>query len=556
MSLNTAQTHVFDLVVNQHQSCIVTAMAGCGKSHVLKEIYVAIAEQGYAVLNCAFSGKASALIDGVTTHRASNLGVGTMSVLPKGVKPEPKMWQGNKRRTIESCLDNIDRRWLAPKLLCSIDEIFQLSSADARLWFDVGMTARSLSKEELPPPIFLFSGDIGQFLPIDGRLIFESADFSFWNQRGLVEHLSMPSILDEIKPTLVRLTENMRQSDPVFKQALDWLYYGIAIHPCLLERIKPAPASASTYYFNNVLVAAENENQLAKFKQQTATVYRGVGETLTPAEVKSMLPITEAMTVHVGAPFTVTCNIFGDKKMIVSNGEVVTVTKCNRHAIEVMKASGEKADLPYSMQYLPLNHHTGKRKSYQTLPGYPGSACSIMKMQGETLTVPVKVAVWQLAGGRIQPLKNYAGALYTICSRVTELDLLYFDDSLGYDIHVELLKGALKVDPRVLNFVLQGRPPLWATDRLKQEVVIEFKCKFESPHLDPTLLFLEYKLTEICSGLAHVCVGAFNYDQKKVQFLSVARLVDGKLIEGSDQQWDYLFENVAQAYINFYLTVP
>lgn len=548
--LNDKQAETYDLVVRQNRSCFITAAAGRGKSALANKIFAAKEAQGYATLRTAPTGKAASHIEGITVHRSAGMGTGSSMVLPAGVKTEPKMWKGVKRKVLESCVSNVDPLWLQPKLVCGIDEIFQLSSSDARLWYDIGMAARATSKKPLPPPIFLFTGDIGQFLPIEGKLIFEPAEFTYYNNKGVVERLTLPSILDTIAPTYIHLTENMRQSDPVFQKALDWLYYGVAVHPCLLERVKAAPQMAARYYFNNVMVSSENQQRLAAFASNKSQRYQGVGGRLTEAEVKSLLPISEEMTVYVGAPFTVTNNIFSGDRMLVSNGELVTVTALGRHTIQAVKSTGEKVDLPYVAQYLPYNQHDGKRKVYQTLPGYPGAACSIMKVQGETLTTPSVFAVWQLVKGAIRPLKTNPGALYTICSRVTELSLLYFDVSLGVELSTALLKDSLCVHPKVLNFLLGQKPPLWTTDRYKTEVVVEFTKEIEQDSAN--LIYLQYLLTDLVSGKEQIYVAVFTKTGGQIKLIGVAKAEDSKLIEETQCAWEALLERVGVSYITHY----
>ena len=564
-TLNQAQSLAFKTVVEDRENLALSSKAGCGKSFVIKEIFAAMEDLGYTTLRCAFSGRAAAAIEGVTTHRESAIGTGASMTLPLGVPPEPKMWQGVKRKTAASCVANVDSRWLEPLLVCGIDEVYQLSSEDARLWYDIGMLARSQSKKPLAPPIFLVSGDIGQFLPIEGNLIFEPAEFSFFNQRGLVERMTLPSIFEDIKFKRVHLTENMRQHDPAFQKALDWLYLGIAVHPCILDRVVTPEVSTvngevvpiATYYFNNILVTNENAKQLEAFANKESKVYKGLGETLTSAEVKSLLPITEQMRVYLGAPFTVTSNIVVGNKLVASNGEVVTTTALSRNSLNVVKADGTKIELPYTAQYLPVNHHSGKRKLYQTLPGYPGSACSIMKVQGETINVPVKFAVWQLVKGQIRSLKNYAGALYTITSRVTDLKLLHFDRSLGIEGCQQLLKQSLNVHPKVLNYILEGRPPLWATDTFKQEFVIEFNSEFNAPGLLSDYKYFSYSHTSLTTGVETIIISAFKvisiHGSSRLQYITSGKLQDPQTIVGNFDNYGDILETLATRYQEHYI---
>lgn len=523
-------------------------------SHVLQQILLGLEGEGYTTLRCAASGKAASLIQGITVHRASNLGTGSDMVLPKDVAPEPKLWNGKKRSMLRSRLANVDSKWIAPKLVCCIDEVYQLSSEDGRLWYDIGMAYRAEHKTELPPPLFIFSGDAGQFLPINGSLIFEPASFSHYDQRGLVTQTVLPSILDEIKPVTIELQENMRQSDPATQRALDWLYYGVAVHPLIKQRLQAAPSDAPTYYFNNALVQTENAAQLAQFKNNASKVYRGVGETLSLAEIKSLLPITEQMEIFVGAPFTVTTNIFNGQSMDVSNGEVVTVTALLRNSISAIKKCGKKVDLPYVAQYLPPNQHNGKQKVYQTLPGYPGSICSLMKMQGETVNTPVCFAAWQLNRGRFQSLKSQPGALYVMCSRVTKLELLFFDISLGLVQAEKLLEESLQVSPKVMRFLIKGKRSLYLADTFKKELVIELQKPFEFPGTDHNFISYQYLITDLCTGKEHTVVAVFSPSNNPcLKFETCAELQPDGFIKDRFRERVAMLEKLAIIYTEDYL---
>jgi AAA domain len=548
--LTRSQALAFRTSAINKNSMLLTSKAGFGKSFVLKLILTALEEEGYRVLRCASSGKAASSIKGATVHRSAGMGTGTKMVLPKDVPPEPKLWLGVKRKPLLSAIASASMDWLAPKLVCAIDEIYQLSSANGRLWYDIGTALRATSKVPLPAPIFIFAGDIGQFLPIEGDLIFEPAKFSYYNQRGLVEYLTLPSILEEIPLVKVELQENMRQADPKIRKALDWLYYGVAVHPMILDRVQAAPANTPTFYFNNALVKTENEQRLVPYKGNSSRVYTAVGETLTEAEIKSLLPITERMEIHVGAPFTITSNIFDGKDLSVANGEVVTVTALNRQSLTVKKKSGKVIDLPYVQQYLPRNQSNGKSKTYMTLPGYPGDSCSLMKTQGETFSHEVCYAAWQLMRGQVHSLSSQPGALYTMCSRVVDISLLFFDTSMGIEQAKKLLQKALVVSPKVLNFLLDNKRPLWATDKFKQEVVVELQGPFEFASDHPEILALKYEVTSLQTGTEQQVVALFQ--QPSLKLLSAQEIIEDKFTQVNYVNYLDLFEDLAIIYSSDY----
>lgn len=525
VSLNTLQQQSFDTIVNRGQNLCLNAKGGTGKTLTANRIVLAMAEKGYTVLPVAYTGKAAShLTDGITAHRSSGLGIGTDSVLPKGAPPEKRMWKGMTRITIKGAAIKADARWADEKLLVVLDEISQLSSEDARLWYDVGMYRRYDIGKATCPPIFLLSGDFGQFLPIKGNLLFEPAEYTYYRAgTEIQEKLILPSIFEDIKPELINLTKVERQNDSKYLKALNWLYYGIAVHPIILDRVRATvPNDVPNYFFNNALVTQENIARVDNFRNNASQTYVALCATLTEAEKKYLLPVEPEMIVYIGAPFTITVNVYDSLKneMLVSNGEVVTVIGLNQRSINVRTAKGRQIELGYVNHYLPFNQNNGKKKAFLFLPGYLGNACSIMKVQGETYQSSVCFAVWQLISGRLRSLKSYPGALYTICSRTTELDYLYFDTSYGLEATIDLIKESLTVNPKVLNFLLKGMEPLWFVDGRKEKVVIEITeillYKVEGPI---QFYRADYDSTCLLTGIETKIVCCFSITGDTIQFL-------------------------------------
>jgi hypothetical protein len=466
-SLNKEQQQVATAALSGKSICIC-APAGVGKSYILKYLLEEFSKLGYETLPCAFTGAASSIYDnGTTVHSASYLSTGSAYVLPEGVRSEPLSWQGIKRRSIETCASHADPRWAAPKLVCVIDEFYQLSAEDARLWWAVGTYIRRI--KNLPPAIFIFAGDIGQFLPPSGSLAFETAKFSYYDKEGRIQSIELPSILDEIKPEYHYLTQNMRQRDAKAQKALEWLYYGVAVHPHLIERLHASPPdNTPTYYYNRSRVAEENLRTLEPYLGNEKRIYKAMSENLTASEINYLLPIEVDTPVYLSCPFTITTNCRDSKgALIVANGDVVTVTALNKDSVLADTIDGRTVTLSSVKHHMPYDSKLKRQKTFYQLPGYAGKARSLYKMQGSTLTSPSKFAVWQVyRNGRVRDLGNIPGALYVICSRPTSLDLLYFDRSLDNDeLTLNYLKRSLNVDSRVLQFILHGRQPWWYSDK-------------------------------------------------------------------------------------------
>lgn len=477
LSLNKKQQQAHDYIVVDKQSVCLLSRAGFGKTFLANQVINSMRGQGYTILTAAFTGNAASLLDGgITAHKASAMGLGSKNILPKGIAKEGKAVNGIFRNPMKDCLPRADKRWQAEKLLVVLDEISQFCSEDARLFYDIGMAKREAA-QVYEEPIFLLLGDFGQFLPIDGSLFFEESKFTVY-PRGIKLDLVLPSILDDICPKMVMLDTPMRQSDQKFIKALDWLYRGVAVHPIILDRVNQQPPSdCNTYYYNNLAVEQENQLRLSKFKNNTKQVYTAISSTLTSTEVKYLLPVTEKMTVIVGAPFTITVNVYEPikNKLLACNGEVTKVISLKSNSIVVEKSNGDLIELNYVEHYLPFveDQKENKRKTFLQLPGYPGDCCSLMKIQGKGFSTPTRFAVWQVMRGEFKSLKSQPGALYTICSRVEDLSLLYFDTSLGLETTKFLLKDSLKINSKVARFIGLDKENPYICDSNHNTFVIE-----------------------------------------------------------------------------------
>lgn len=558
--LNNQQFEILNYVVNEEKSACIPAFAGTGKTYLANELIAAMRLKDYEILSCCFTGKSASLLkDGVTAHRASGLGIGKESTLPKGVLSEKRLYKGQIRSTLAQASEKADRRWLSEKLFVLLDEMSQFSSEDARLWYDVGMHLRKAyaikSGKKMPDPVFVVMGDFGQFLPISGNLIFEQANFEYYDPAEKREvRLSLPSIFEDIKPKFFALTKIMRQTDPKYLKALRFLYYGIAVHPIILNRFEEAPVECSTHFFNNALVSGENIRLLSKHKSNNFKKFSSLTDTLTEAEKKYLLPVETEATIYLDSPFTITVNVYDtiNNNLLVSNGEVVTVKGFNNRSLKVKKANGKTIELNYVNHYLPFNQHDGSKKTFCFLPGYPGGSCSIMKVQGETYVTPIKFAVWQMFKGQWAPLKH-SGAVYTICSRPTELKYLYFDVSLGIDCSRQLFKDSLYLDPKVLNFLLQGKEPLWIVDGKKERFVIEIQsCQAGRSDKLKNMRLCEYEYTCLVDGSEKKVVCGINYDPvtKDCEFLAYGIRDESGAIKESTPDFPEIYMELMRRFIS------
>ncbi|MGG6281787.1 AAA family ATPase [Leptolyngbya sp. AN03gr2] len=478
LSLNAEQQKIFDLVVNEKQSIFLTAIAGSGKTYLVKEIDRAMRAKGYRIISVAFTGKAATLLRGGTTvSRCVQMLRGEEDVLPEGVI-EAQAWNGTVRTPLRQVYSNADPAWACPNLLVIVDEVAQLSSEKARLFYDIGMKLRR-SKSIHKPPIFIFAGDFGQFQCINGSLIWEPARYEYWKTVSEKAVHILPSVIDEVKPVPVQLTQVMRQSEAVYLRALRWAYYGVALHPVFVERLRQTPPSNTPrVFYNNKEVVAENRLYLERFAEENPRArsreYEYLGDRLSQSELNHLLPVQPSMRVYEGSSFTITVNVpdpNDPKKLIAANGEVVTVHRLMSRAIEVRKKDGTVITLNPVEHPLPADQK-GKTSRFCQLPGYPGPNSSLMKVQGETFEHPVIYAAWQWKRGQRVPLNEH-GSIYVAASRNTKLEDIYFDTSFGIEEAEKLLRQSICVNPAIKKYLMQKKPYFYLVDSNRKHWVYE-----------------------------------------------------------------------------------
>lgn len=480
--LRKRQQYAYDLVVSQHRNVLINGKAGTGKTTLEHAIYNGLKAQGYRSLAVAFTGKAASLMpNGTTASRASAMKRGEEDVLP-GNYTDAKPWNNTLRSNVREVYPNADPAWAHEKLVVFIDEAGQLSSQKARLFYDIGMRYR-WSKGVEQPPIFVICADFGQLNCINGDLIFKPAVYRYWKTRNEEGVIELPSLLDEIKAELVVLDEVVRQDDPRYIRALDWMYFGKGLHPLFKERLRQEPPQyAPTVYFNNKEVVKENERFVKQFVEQNPNApykdYKAYGDVLSPSDLRSLEPVTPTMRVYQGMPFTITVNVpdpQDPRELLAANGETVTVTALNRSGITATRSNGDSVDLGMMPHWFP-KPVTGKGIEFVQLPGYAGCAVSLYKCQGATYDHPTTFAAWQWLRNNRCSLENQPGSTYVMCSRNTRVEDLYFDTSFGVSEAERLLaKAASNCNEEVLKFLLQGKPPLWRQDPMGKWVMVELE---------------------------------------------------------------------------------
>lgn len=507
MELTNDQQRAYDEVVEKHNSVFITGRAGCGKTKVLHDIYEALVMQGYSVITVAFTGRAAMLLPGNPTTVSRNVGIrrGVLDFLPIGLA-EAKLYKGALRRSVSSLSNRVDKRWFDEKLAIFIDEAGQLSSEEAYLFYEAGMYARQ--KEEIDErPLFVFSADFGQMQSIGGGFILDDPVFEYWEEKDKMVKVQFTSIVKQIDPVFVQLNQVVRQDNPHYLKALKWAYYGIALHPIILERFDhEPPPNTPKVQFNNQEVVKENEAYISHYLEthpeeaRNARVYRAVydAHNFARSDFNHLLPVTPELTVAKGMVFMVTENVpYPDdpKHLMVANGEQVVVEKLMPNSLEVRTRRGEVIELPFVQHSLPRDSN-GNQPTFLQLPGYVGTSMTLYKVQGSTITTPTVFGAWCFMKGKRRSLKHNPGCLYVLLSRNTKIEDIYFDTSFGKEEAIALLKEAVCTNPIVEQHVL-GKPPLWVTDFFKEREVLELDAVI--PNEDGTYL-VRYCRTDLKTG--------------------------------------------------------
>jgi len=418
-ALNADQQRLIDLVLAGY-SVDFNGRAGTGKTFTLNQLIGVAKASGYRVHVCAPTGQAALLYEGGTTcsrlfgygARADEIEIGSAEFFKVVLSVRSKF---------------------VGKVLIIIDEKSMLSSSELRLAYEIVKAAGGKCQ-------WVLAGDYGQFPPVDGDYAFKGC------VRHGVEYAPVPKEMGMVVHTLSKV---LRQKDQVFQEALDWAYWGIALHPALKARLVKAPEGAERYFYNNINVMAENRRYVEEYLKANPNaavkVYRAVTEGV---DVNEFLPVTPEMTVAVGMTFTITKNVVVNGVIKVANGEQVKVVGLRHSAIEVEKANGVRV----AIEPVPFEvDGTGK---FIQLPGYVGPALSLYKCQGKTLDKPSVFEMWREGEQGRLPLR-LRNAVYVAASRVTKLDYLYFGGT------EELLIKSFGADPEVVRYLLGGKRPLF-----------------------------------------------------------------------------------------------
>ncbi len=501
---------IIERLDNGHNVCVF-GQPGTGKTTLIHRIVKEAKDKPVRVICVAATGRAAMnMVDGITIHRFAGLMIGDLSYYPymdvKGKKHvETHRYKVGRmvypRKHTRENLEKVSPLCLAPRLLIIVDELGIATSELFTLFYERIMWRRREFGLSMDGVTWALFGDFGQMLPptLNARLLFEPTKFLIQTTVDKKVPINRPNAfsLTPISDSNIgahfevhALTKIWRQADPIYLQVVNWLYWGKGIHPALLERVyKTPPENAVTIYFNNDKVLRENTEFIKDFIERHANntiikrtfraIYSNMPEKPNSGIWRDLLPVTKEYTIAIargsngslieGMPFMVTVNVPdpGNKdKLLVANGELVTIIDISETAVTALKSNGTKVYLSYvDHLFSDTASSNGRTAKFLMLPGYPGHSCTIYKVQGLTFDEgnPRTYAVWEVVPNstKTKPL-NRAGALTVCFSRNRSLDDVYITGPSGdVDETLSYLQQSLVTDDRVIKFLLDGKEPTW-----------------------------------------------------------------------------------------------
>lgn len=223
--------------VLEGRNVFVSGPAGVGKSYVIAKLCAILAKAGITYAVTATTGTAALLVEGVTIHSWSGIGVA---------------------QTVEGALSKAQYKrnnWIGVKVVV-IDEVSMLSGGLFDILNQVGQVIRN-SKKPFGGITMVFCGDFCQLSPVKavGGYAFQAKT---WKQSIHANHL---------------LTKIFRQGDPTFRECLNNLRFGVVtsnLRKLLSDRIGATfegDIQPTVIYSHKVDVNKMNRQELFKLKQ-------------------------------------------------------------------------------------------------------------------------------------------------------------------------------------------------------------------------------------------------------------------------------------------------
>lgn len=365
MSLNTQQQLAFERCL-EGKNVLMTGAGGVGKSYTITKICNSFDDRARTYAITASTGAAAVLIEGMTLHRWAGIGLGQASAerLARDILLQPSR-------------NEAKRHWQQTQTLI-IDEI---SMIDAHLFDKLEAIARIVRKNERPfgGMQLIVCGDFAQLPPVKAI-----GGFAF-------QAKSWPKVIE----CKIELTEVVRQSEEIFRQALSEIRFGVVSKPTIELMRSRVNVNVGNELIKPTLLLSKrddvkriNEEHLANLTTPEVTFpsidkYDQRREPVDPEVLKKMnrdMQAREIVRLKIGAQVMLIFNYSND----LVNGSRGIITSFNDAGLPIVKfLNGTE---------LTVQRHTWKEKLSDTLtfvraqiPLILAYAITIHRSQGASL---------------------------------------------------------------------------------------------------------------------------------------------------------------------------
>jgi len=433
--LNEGQEHALK-AVKEGQSCFISGPGGTGKSYLISHIVKELKSSLKKVEVTALTGCAALLLGNraKTIHSWAGIGLGrdTAHVLAMGMK------KYNNRAF---------RRWLLTDTLI-IDEISMMDPILLDKLDEIGRIVRR-SEKPFGGIQMVFVGDFFQLPPV--RKEREEQE----EQVPRPEFSFESNVWQRISPTVILLTEIVRQSDPIFQQVLNEIRFGKISQGSLdilnarkvdgwqtLE-IKPTllfSRRAEVEMINDKNMRALPKEGLMTFHAHTdfsAVLEKGLtkeSERVKRAVEKLDLnaPYKPSLELRIGAQVMLLTNMDVENGLVNGSRGIVTGFSEGVPKGPLVLFLGRSASIPVPAASWESEDIEGLKRTQ--IPLMCAWALTIHKSQGATLDSALI---------DVGPRTFERGQAYVALSRVKSLESLYIWD---------LDPAAFKAHPKVVEF--------------------------------------------------------------------------------------------------------
>ena len=434
MSLTKGQQAVLD-EAKKGSNIFITGGGGVGKSYIINRIVSELQDSGKTVLITASTGKAAALIGGVTCHRTFHIPIKVTWLAEPEIHEDSPLYESDVILIDEVSMLRIDA---FEYIIKSVEEVNRIRTTDEYL--------KNPENTHRSPIQIIVIGDFCQLPPViahptdgspdEGDLMSEYYNFDI----GQVYAFYAPG-WNRSRFVTCELTEVMRQSDKDMIDALNRIRYGdrsALVYFSTHKRKKKFSKGEDVVYLcgKNTTADRINGSALSKLPGKEYKFRAKCDGQVSKQDKQAPDEIKLKVGAHV---------IMLQNSTKYRNGSSGTITAAYEDSVSVrIHETGEEVEIPYTTwdieRYVIKEDDTGKKKvekekigSYSQLPLRLGYAITIHKSQGQTFDKAVLClgSDDKKKGAKSTRPEIFAyGQLYVGLSRVKSMDGLYIEGNL------------------------------------------------------------------------------------------------------------------------------